>query len=259
MRDKRKDVAVLVMSCDWYYDTWDGFLTLFHKFYERNDLDIILCKDEGPNDSYADKVGFDRVIKTKQTIEWSGRLKHALQVIDYEYVILLLDDFWLNRELNVNVLDEDISFIKKHQEVGVVYLCHGNVIKLKKYNQRYGVFEYGDMYRANTLPAIWKKQVLFDLAKSNETIWQFERLGTLRSPENVLFLATKESYFPFVSAIDVRCWDKKAFKLSKMYGFEIPGNRKKKSVGLRIKLFLRGMIFNIAPRTITRIRQKSIT
>ena len=51
--------------------------------------------------------------------KWGKRLIETLKKIDTEYVLMYLDDFFLTRPVNQNMLDQCIEWLDKNDDVAV--------------------------------------------------------------------------------------------------------------------------------------------
>lgn len=85
---KMKKVAILVVSCDKYSDTWEPFFTLLLKYWKECPYLIYLGTNE--KDFYHEKV---KVIKIGSDKGWTESIVKMLDVIDSDYVLMALDDF----------------------------------------------------------------------------------------------------------------------------------------------------------------------
>jgi hypothetical protein len=121
---------------------------------------------------------------------WGSRLLNAINNIDDEFIIMLFDDFFLNKDIDNSFLELYLNKIFSDQNVAVIYLekitelpgivneglikensCSDLLIRLPK-NMK---------YRLNTAPAIWRKSVLKKYIKKNDTPWGWELFGSLRT------------------------------------------------------------------------------
>lgn len=174
----KKDCSVLVCSCDKYNDTWD----IFFKCLEQN----WNC----PYELYLNTESFDykysgnlsiNVLKTGHK-EWGKRLKTALKTIDTEYVIFLLDDFFLTEKVDVTKLNHCIDWMNNNPKISVFsfYRTKTNNIKSTKYpgfEKRPKKCEY----KLNCQAAIWRRKKLISYIRNHENPWDWELLGSVRA------------------------------------------------------------------------------
>ena len=87
------NVSIIFCTCDAYADLWNGFFKLFRKYWPDFDGEIILNTErkafqyEGLNISAPLNCGND--------VSWSDRLAMSLDRASGEYVLIMLEDFYL--------------------------------------------------------------------------------------------------------------------------------------------------------------------
>src|SRR4051812_38438300 len=103
-----KDLAVLVLSCDKYSDLWNPFLTFFFKYWPKPSVPVYFCSDTKTPEDLRIKG-----IAPGENKEWSARLLWAIEQIEQPYILLLLDDYFLIRNVNEKKLEECFNIIKE--------------------------------------------------------------------------------------------------------------------------------------------------
>jgi hypothetical protein len=173
---EKKSCAVLVPSCDPYSDLWKPFFTLFFRFWDSCPYPIFL----GSN-----KLSFDhprvKMVFSDQGINWSNRVREQIKKTEAEYIILFLEDFFLQSKIQQEDIDYCLSFLIRE---------NGHCIRMIRWpgptnhiqgNNKIGSIKTGTPYRVSTQVAIWKKSSLLELMQRDESIWQFEIDGSKRS------------------------------------------------------------------------------
>lgn len=90
-------ISVLVASCSAYSDLWPPFFTLFFRYWDDCPYPIYLLTETG---SYEHErvhpivTGGDGSART-----WSTRLRHGLSQLDTDFVILMQEDYLLDRRV----------------------------------------------------------------------------------------------------------------------------------------------------------------
>lgn len=184
--EQLKDLTILVSSCDKYASLWDPFFgALFNNWrslnvgQENSSLPIMLI---------ANTKAFDhpRVnnFSIAQETSWTDNLLAALEQVNTPYVILFLDDYWINVPVDEQRLQEiyqgmqasNAAFVQiscndlRYQD-GEPYAAIPGVVQRKKFGQ----------YKASLQLAIWRTDALRFLLKPGENPWEFEQAGTIRS------------------------------------------------------------------------------
>lgn len=164
-------LTVVVDSFDGYSDLWPCFFSVFQKHWADCPYDIKLVSNQKKFD------GIDTINVGEETC-WSERTLKAIESINTDYVLLLLEDYFLGEPVKNKEIEQVISFMKQRK---ARYLRLTNIPK-----SRFGSGEvffslYADEeYAVNLQAAIWEKQFLLDsLKKYPGNAWEFE-IGFLR-------------------------------------------------------------------------------
>lgn len=168
---KKKDLCILIASFDGYKDLWDPFFTIFNHFWKDCPYDKYLIT----NNLEYEK---EKTIKTGEEICWIDRMEKALNVIDYDYILFMMEDFFIGHEIDnkviENVLTEFINKDAKYLKISTSEKINYNRTswsfdKIKK-NENYGIVLQA---------AIWKKTFLLEQLEiikesGGESAWDFE-------------------------------------------------------------------------------------
>lgn len=174
------DCALVISTCDSYSEIWAPFFTLFHKFWPDNPFPVFVnsetldCQDENiPITTLKARIG----------ISWTRRLKEALERVDAEYIVFMLDDFFLYDFVNTEHIEECLTYMRNDSAIGAIYFsalgyqmeecdlpglekcCHTGKSKV------------------NLTLALWKKETLLHYLNHDETAWEFEANSLERSLE----------------------------------------------------------------------------
>jgi hypothetical protein len=193
-----QDLTILVSSCDKYSVFWDPFFSSLFKNWpsllqEHNNLPILLITNSKSFDN-------QRVINVHIPNEssWSDNMLYALEQVQTKYVLVTLDDYWINQPVNeqrlLQLYDEmqtehaamlQLSNNDPRYQRGKPHATIANLLYTEKFSH----------YKASLQLAIWDKDALKVLLKPGEDPWSFEIAGTARShgyPRPFLSLAGDE-------------------------------------------------------------------
>lgn len=155
-------VTVFVLSCDNYSDTWKPFYTLFKKYWDCP-YDVYIVTE-------TKDCEYFKTIKT--TGSWTERVKKALEQIESEYVIILLDDFFIRRKVDQQRIDYCIG--KFEPDIAVFNFeteYSPNIeVGLDGFKQRPNKSEY----LCSCQPSIWNRKILIELLDKAMTAWDWE-------------------------------------------------------------------------------------
>lgn len=168
--------AILITSCDAFEDCWGPYAHGLHKYWPDCPFPVFLITN--------DKTFSDPSIKSlriKPDRGWARNLRHAMDAVDAEILLYTHEDFWLSAPVDTA---EILDF------VGHVAADRADYIRLYPApapdepfaaDPRLGVLADNAPYRTSLQAALWRKSVLQDLLRDDESCWGFELDGTPRS------------------------------------------------------------------------------
>jgi hypothetical protein len=170
------DVAAVVASYDGCSDIWPGFFSLVSRFWP--DLPYPLYLISNHLTFSGDRVG---ALRVGDDLSWSETLARGLEGLTNRYVLLILDDFFLTAPVDTaRVLRMHAAMIAK----GAVYLRlapNPAADRPCADMPEIGIITKGAPYRTSLQMAFWDRRVLLDLLRREESAWDFEIKGSLRS------------------------------------------------------------------------------
>lgn len=177
-------MAVLINSSDGFSDCWFPFFRLFETFWPQCRFPLYLNIESG---SYCHSSLDVRCLnhppsKKGLNAPWSNRLLASLAAIPEQYVLYMQEDYFIDAVVDQRRLEECLALVDR-TGLGCLHLtpygAHGG---LKTAELPYLVdVPRLSQYRLSTQAAIWNKHVLASYVRPNETVWETEILGTLRS------------------------------------------------------------------------------
>ncbi|MBN2021083.1 MAG: hypothetical protein JW749_12770 [Sedimentisphaerales bacterium] len=236
----KNKAAVLIASCDKYSDLWGPFFTLFHRFWRDCPLDIYFL---------SNKFGVDtQVVKNilvGEDVSWSDNLLKGIGRIEQEYVLLFLDDLFLYDYADTNGFLEVLDWILEYRPACVrmnryVDNFIGSQGPDKSFSSLVGVISKGLPYRVSSVLTFWRADILRDILRGGESIWEFEIYGTQRADARDGFYSVLRNYFPVINGVIGGKWRSAAVKKLEWLGVEIDrGRRQKMTPGQTAMLYLK--------------------
>lgn len=169
-------LPVLVVSCDPYADLWRPFFDLFWRRWPD-------CR--GPVYLGSNFVAFDdprvRPLLVGKDVTWASSLRAMLDRIQSEYVILMLEDFFLMETVD-NARVEGLADVAIAERVGCLrlYSIYPPEHPVAGHSDL-GAFEPGDWWRITAQAAIWRVDTLRQLLLPGFSAWDFELVGSQMS------------------------------------------------------------------------------
>jgi hypothetical protein len=216
----KSSVAILVSSCDAFFDAWRPFHAFLDKFWPDCPLEIFLLTNELEVRSprlRSIAVGPDR--------GWSSNLLLALEQIAHPYLFYLQEDYFLTGPVGSGQLGRDFA---EAIEGGADSLCFRARSEpdpdFELLNDRFGVVPLSSDGRTRCQVTLWRRSALQSILRPDETAWNFEARGSLRTQEmRILSYARREnSPIPYLmSAISRGYWMPEAIALCRARGVQI--------------------------------------
>jgi hypothetical protein len=220
LRDFAGSVAILVSSCDAFFDAWRPFRAFFEKFWSDCPLEVFLLTNR-----LAIHSGRIRPIAVGEDDGWSGNLQVALHEIAHPYVLYFQEDYFLTAPVERTQLADDFGYVI---EAGVDSLCFRARTRpspgFHPLNDRFGVVPLDSDGRTRCQVTLWKRNALQSILRSGETAWDFEARGSARTQEMQILSYIRRDNTPIpylMSAISRGLWMPEAIALCRQHQVEI--------------------------------------
>ena len=220
LKDFARSVAVVVSSCDAFFDVWRPFAFFFRKHWADCPFPIFLIVNELRIRSasiQALPVGPDR--------GWASNMKAALQKLEQPHVLYLQEDYFLDRAVRREQLAEDFAYAFDQNADA---FCLRARTKLERefqpINDRFGVVPLDSNGRTRCQTTLWKRDAFLKALHEGETAWEMEARGSDRTHDMLaLSYSTREnaSLSYLMSGIVRGLWTREALAMCKEHGFSI--------------------------------------
>jgi len=197
-------VAVLVSSCDRYYEAWMPFFTLLNKYWQEMNFPKYLLTE---TKSYSE-YGVNTINCPSK--DWSSRLLFALKRIDTEYVIFFLEDFFVMGKVDNDSINRFISYMENDKRMSVIYFK--TIAGQNETNSKYPELikmEAGKKYYMNFQAALWRKKDLMGIVKPGLSPWEIEenlscsvRSGDFYCVRNSSYTDCSHDVIPYLWALE---------------------------------------------------------
>lgn len=178
----KKDCTMIVCSCDSYSDTWEPLFKSIKKYWENFDMPIVLNTETKTYQMEGLKIKCLQLFKNKK-VNWGERFIEHLKRIDTEFVFLMLDDYFLVEPVDTTVINNCLNWMRENSNIAV-FSFHRVDDPNNTPSEKYTNFDrrpQNGMYRLNCQAAIWRRERLLKFLKKNESPWDFEIYGSIRS------------------------------------------------------------------------------
>jgi hypothetical protein len=216
LNDFKSSVAILVSSCDAFFDAWRPFHDFLQKFWSDCPLEIFLLTNE-----LEVRSSRLRTIAVGPDHGWASNLLVALEQIPHPHVLYLQEDYFLTAPVHRAQLAQDFA---EAMEAGAASLCFRARSEpdpgFQPLNDRFGLVPLDSDGRTRCQVTLWKKSALQAILRPDETAWNFEARGCARTREmRILSYGRRENTpIPYLmSAISRGYWMPNAIALCRAH------------------------------------------
>jgi hypothetical protein len=220
LKDFARDVAVVVSSCDAFFDVWRPFAFFFRKHWADCPFHTFLIVNELPIRSasiQALAVGPDR--------GWASNMKAALERLEHSHVLYLQEDYFLDRPVRREQLAEDFAYAFDQNTDAFCLRARTKLERdFRAINDRFGVVPRESDGRTRCQTTLWKRDSFLKALQEGETAWEMEARGSDRTRDMLaLSYSTREnaSLSYLMSGIVRGLWTREALAMCKEHGFTI--------------------------------------
>ena len=226
-----KEIPIILSSCDLYEDAWNPFFRLLQANWHNASKDVYLITE---SKKYIDSYFNVQCINYPSSY-WSDRVIFALSKIHAEFAWFFLEDFFLEREVNEEIIKSAEECIVTDSNVGVIKFIP--CITSSWYNDKvfidtyFSEIPYSSKHRSNLMLSLYRISYFSQMLRHKETPWDFEAFGTYRSrrlKEKVLIqndsfpLAFPYNYqIKYGFGISKKKWLRNNQKLFEQYGINV--------------------------------------
>jgi hypothetical protein len=212
LRDFIGSVAVVVSSCDAFFDAWRPFAFFFRKHWSDCPFPVYLIVNELTFRSEILRplaVGPDR--------GWATNMKLALQQLPAPRVLYLQEDYFLTEPVRQEQLAHDFSYAFEHDADAFCFRARSELEPtFHPINDRFGVVPRDSDGRTRCQLTLWKRDALLAVLRDGENAWEMESRGSERTRDMLaLSYSTREQApVPYLMSAIVRgLWTPEALRL----------------------------------------------
>ena len=220
LKDFTGSVAIVVSSCDAFFDAWRPFAFFFRQHWNDCPFPVYLIvnKLRVRSDSIrAISVGPDR--------NWASNMKIALAQIDAPRVLYLQEDYFLSAPVRREQLAADLAYAFEHDVDSFCLRARSQrEAAFEPVNERFGIVPRESDGRTRCQPTVWKREQLLSILRDGETAWEMEARGSERTRDMLaISYSTRENVsLPYLMSAIVRgLWTPEALAMCEKNGFSI--------------------------------------
>ncbi len=180
------------MKKNWTDCEYKLYLNTEHKSYSHEGIDVsVLNLSESSTDNQ---------------VPWGKRTKDCVKRIQTTYTIMMLEDFFLQKDVQQQEIDNCIDMMDNNPNIVAIYFKRISGYE-EDYceNEKYYCMSENKPFKLNLQAGIWRTEALVNLIEDDDNPWQFEYASS-RASDNMIFLCSKygshsemeNSVFPYL-------------------------------------------------------------
>ena len=213
-------VAVVVSSCDSFFDAWRPFVFFFRKYWPDCPFPVFLIVNR-----LRIRSAIVQPISVGPDREWASNMITALESIAQPYILYFQEDYFLNGPVNNEQLTQDFAYAFDNDAASFCFHARGLLEpNFQPLNDRFGVVPPDSDGRTRLQVTLWKKAVLQATLRPGETAWNMEARASERTRDLLAlsYLQRRDRPIPYLMSAIVRgLWMPEAISMCHEAGVEI--------------------------------------
>lgn len=190
LEDFAGSIAIVVSSCDAFFDCWRPFAFFLRKFWGDCPFPVYLITNE-----LRVRSQFIRQIAVGADRGWASNMQLALGQIRESHVLYFQEDYFLNAPIRSEQLATDVAYALEHNADALCFRARSELeADFQPINERFGIVPRDSDGRTRCQVTLWKRDALLSILRSGENAWDMEAHGSERTREmSVLSYSTREN------------------------------------------------------------------
>jgi len=220
LKDFASSVAILVSSCDSFFDAWRPFVFFFRKHWSDCPFQKFLLVNR-----LRVRSQFIEPIAVGPDRDWAANMEVALNRIAHPYILYFQEDYFLNGPVNRKQLAGDFADAFERNAASLCLYPRSQLEPdFTPLNERYGIVPRESDGRTRLQVTLWKKEVLQSALRPGETAWNMEARASERTRDLLVLSYSRRDKVPIpylMSAISRRLWTPEAIAMCRKEGIRI--------------------------------------
>jgi hypothetical protein len=234
-------VAIVVSSCDAFFDAWRPFVYFFRKYWGDCPFPVFLIVNR-----LRVRSNFVQPISVGPDRDWATNMQTALKSISQPYILYFQEDYFLNGAIRNEQLAQDFAYAFEKDAASFCFYPRSQLEpNFEPLNDRFGIVPRDSDGRTRLQVTLWKKEVLQATIRPGESAWNMEARASERVRDLLVlcYFQPRELPIPYLMSAIVRgLWTPAAISLCEEAGVKIhPRFRSMHSEIARRRRFRRGL------------------
>lgn len=197
--------TLFVVSCDSYDDCWSPFFRLLSEFWPDLNEPVVLNTERKDFQHPKFDITCSKIASkcSSARAPWSECALHGLEAVETDLLLLVLEDFFLDRPVNTSVIQQCAELMTSEGYSNIALNCRAPGGRRPSKHEILWERDQTVPYRVTTNAALWRKDALRRYLRAEENIWQFEIFGTRRAwrTPDTFFKVNEDMFAPGVNEV----------------------------------------------------------
>ena len=196
MKDK---LTLIISSCDKFSDIWEVQVELLNRNWSDRNMKTLMVTDKSTSKSYKNV----KIFSAGEKMEFSKRLKASLSAVTTEYVLIILDDYFITQKINSHKI-KSLVRVMDEEELDYLRIYSRPKTVIRNFNEYKNLYEIDTEknYAVNLYPGLWRVSFLKETFKVPMSAWEYEvSLSKIAKELNANCVMTRGGEFPFLNGI----------------------------------------------------------
>ncbi|PZR75370.1 MAG: hypothetical protein DLM73_05510 [Chthoniobacterales bacterium] len=220
LKDFASSVAIVVSSCDAFFDAWRPFVFFFRKHWSDCPFPRFLIVNR-----LRVRSNFIQPIAVGPDRDWAANMEVALKQITQPYLLYFQEDYFLNGPVNREQLASDFAYAFERDAASFCFYPRSQLERdFVPLNDRFGIVPRESDGRTRLQATLWKKEVLQSALRPGETAWNMEARASERTRDLLVLSYFQQDKIPIpylMSAISRRLWTPEAIAMCQQAGLDL--------------------------------------
>ncbi|MEY2525264.1 MAG: hypothetical protein QOE73_35 [Verrucomicrobiota bacterium] len=220
LKDFASSMAIVVSSCDKFFDAWRPFAFFFRKFWPDCPFPVYLIVNR-----LRVRSNWIRAINVGKDKGWASNMKRALGHVAEPYILYTQEDYFLTAPVDRQRLAADIAYAFTQDAASFRFSGRDpEEIDFVPINDQFGIIPRDSEWRTLCQVTLWKRDVFVSALRPGETAWNMEARGGQRTRDFLALSYARPGGGPIHylrSAISRGLWTREALALCQQHHFAI--------------------------------------
>ena len=163
-------LTLVISSCEAYSDLWNNHVTLLNENWPDRPIDTFIVTDKEHECIFSDVA----IYAAGESLALPQRLRDFASKITSEYILITLDDYYIDRPIETDKIIRAISIMDEYNLDYFRFWPYPHErIRIQGVDKAFWI-DLNGTYKVNLYPAIWRTSFFLNTVKDELSPWDYE-------------------------------------------------------------------------------------